>query len=82
MLRMRNSEFKPNTALGMSLPFCPPTKRCPFTSGVYMVNEHHLVILDFLIRHNYLTPDNEPDYLEILTRLHGRFNFDKWGSLS
>ncbi|KZT08146.1 uncharacterized protein LAESUDRAFT_742583 [Laetiporus sulphureus 93-53] len=37
-----------------------------------------LVLLDFMIRHGYLTPDEEPDYQEIVTRLHGRFDYDKW----
>ena len=34
------------------------------------------VLIDFLIRHGYLTPDNEPDYMEIITRLHVRINDD------
>lgn len=29
-----------------------------------------LVIADFLIRHGYITSENEPDYIEILSRLH------------
>jgi hypothetical protein len=28
------------------------------------------VIIDFMIRHGYLTAENEPNYLEIVTRLH------------
>ncbi|KAI5918619.1 NUDIX hydrolase domain-like protein [Camillea tinctor] len=28
------------------------------------------VMIDFFIRHGIVTPENEPDYLEILTRLH------------
>ncbi|KAG0255693.1 hypothetical protein DFQ27_006120 [Actinomortierella ambigua] len=28
------------------------------------------VQLDFMIRRGYLTPENEPDYLELITRLH------------
>lgn len=34
-----------------------------------------VVILDFFIRHGILTPENEPDYLEILSRLHRRLEF-------
>ncbi|KZT50785.1 hypothetical protein CALCODRAFT_525823 [Calocera cornea HHB12733] len=30
------------------------------------------VIIDFMIRHGYLTAENEPNYLEIITRLHRR----------
>ncbi|KIM60527.1 hypothetical protein SCLCIDRAFT_1216812 [Scleroderma citrinum Foug A] len=37
------------------------------------------VLVDFLVRHGYLTPDNDPNYMEIMTRLHGRFYHDKWG---
>lgn len=33
-------------------------------------------MLDFLIRHGVVTPENEPDFLEIVTRLHGRFGWD------
>ncbi|CAI5757737.1 unnamed protein product [Candida verbasci] len=29
-----------------------------------------LVIIDFLIRHGYITPENEPNYLEIVSRCH------------
>ena len=41
-----------------------------------------LVIIDFMIRRGIITPDNEPDYQEIVTRLHGRFDYDRWGSQS
>lgn len=34
-----------------------------------------LVICDFLIRHGILTPQNEPNYLEILSRIHRKFPF-------
>lgn len=34
-----------------------------------------LVLLDFLIRHGHITPENEPNYLDIVTRLHGRFGY-------
>ncbi|KAL1652160.1 hypothetical protein SLS58_000285 [Diplodia intermedia] len=34
-----------------------------------------LVMLDFFIRHGILTPENEPDYLDIVSRLHRRFEF-------
>ncbi|KIP10771.1 hypothetical protein PHLGIDRAFT_100585 [Phlebiopsis gigantea 11061_1 CR5-6] len=35
-------------------------------------------LVDFFIRHGYITPDNEPDFQEIITRLHGRFEYEKW----
>lgn len=34
-----------------------------------------LVIVDFLMRHGYVTPENEPNYLEIQSRIHRRFPF-------
>lgn len=37
-----------------------------------------LVLLDFFIRHGLITPDNEPDYLKITTRLHGQFDYERW----
>ncbi|KAI0046807.1 hypothetical protein FA95DRAFT_1559759 [Auriscalpium vulgare] len=37
-----------------------------------------VVLLYFLIRHGHVTPDNEPRFLEINTRIHGRFDLDRW----
>jgi 8-oxo-dGTP pyrophosphatase MutT (NUDIX family) len=34
-----------------------------------------LVVLDFLIRHGFLTTENEPNFLEIVSRLHRRLEF-------
>ncbi|CAG8634341.1 6867_t:CDS:2 [Dentiscutata erythropus] len=34
-----------------------------------------LVIIDFMIRHSIINPENEPSYLEILNRLHRRLEF-------
>ncbi|CDO72107.1 hypothetical protein BN946_scf184962.g50 [Trametes cinnabarina] len=39
-----------------------------------------VVIVDFMVRKGIITPDNEPDYQEIVTRLHGRFDYDRWAS--
>ncbi|KAF8635605.1 hypothetical protein AX15_000245 [Amanita polypyramis BW_CC] len=41
-----------------------------------------LVVIDLLIRRGYITPDNEPDFSQIVTRLHGRFDYDKWSLLT
>jgi len=35
-----------------------------------------LVLVDFLIRNGYLTPEDEPHYFEIMTRLHGKMGFE------
>ncbi|RDB17096.1 hypothetical protein Hypma_001735 [Hypsizygus marmoreus] len=37
-----------------------------------------LVLIDLFIRLGYVTPENEPDYLKILTRLHGTFDLERW----
>ncbi|KAF8314335.1 NUDIX hydrolase domain-like protein [Cantharellus anzutake] len=34
-----------------------------------------LVLIDFFIRHGHITPELEPNFLEILTRIHGRFGY-------
>lgn len=34
-----------------------------------------LVLLDFFVRHGILTPENEPDYIEIVSRIHRRLDF-------
>ena len=34
-----------------------------------------LLMLDFFIRHGILTPDNEKDYVEIVSRIHRRLDF-------
>ena len=38
----------------------------------------HSVIIDFMIRHGFITPDNEGDFLDIVTRLHRRFDFETY----
>ncbi|KAH9020616.1 NUDIX hydrolase domain-like protein [Lactarius hengduanensis] len=37
-----------------------------------------VVLIDFMVRHGYLTPENEPRYLEITQRLHGQFDLERW----
>ncbi|VDB87129.1 unnamed protein product [Peniophora sp. CBMAI 1063] len=37
-----------------------------------------LVLIDFLIRLGKITPDNEPHYLDIQTRMHSRFEHSSW----
>lgn len=34
-----------------------------------------LVMLDFFIRHGILTPETEPDYIEIVSRIHRKLDF-------
>ena len=54
----------------------------PLVSGAtalhaYM-SESFLAIIDFLIRHGYLTVEDEPQYQALVTRLHGRFQYEQW----
>ncbi|CAE6402332.1 unnamed protein product [Rhizoctonia solani] len=35
-----------------------------------------LALVDFFVRHGIVTPENEPNYLEIVTRMHSRFGFE------
>ncbi|KAJ7608341.1 nudix hydrolase 20 [Roridomyces roridus] len=37
-----------------------------------------IVLVDLFIRLGYITPDNEPDYLRIVTGLHGGFDYERW----
>ncbi|KAI9438326.1 NUDIX hydrolase domain-like protein [Lactarius indigo] len=37
-----------------------------------------VVLIDFMVRHGHLTPENEPRYLEITQRLHGQFDLERW----
>ncbi|KDR77026.1 hypothetical protein GALMADRAFT_225179 [Galerina marginata CBS 339.88] len=37
-----------------------------------------LVIIDLFIRLGYITPDNEPDFMKIINRLHGNFDYGNW----
>jgi len=34
-----------------------------------------LVLIDFLIRHNIITPENEPNYIELTSRIHRALEF-------
>ncbi|KAF8957520.1 nudix hydrolase 20 [Flammula alnicola] len=46
-------------------------------SGLFKPN-CALVIIDLFIRLGYITPDNESDFLQLINRLHGSFDHDKW----
>ncbi|KAF8065052.1 nudix hydrolase 20 [Lyophyllum atratum] len=37
-----------------------------------------LVLIDLFIRLGYITPENEPDYMKIITQLHGTFDLARW----
>ncbi|TPX39532.1 hypothetical protein SeLEV6574_g07144 [Synchytrium endobioticum] len=37
--------------------------------------ESGLVIIDFLVRHGFITPENEPDYLDVVTDLRRKLPF-------
>ena len=70
MKRMKAGLFKPNCAVGE----LSPTSRATFA---FFLNPHP-VIIDFMIRHGFITPDNEGDFLDITTRIHRRFDFENY----
>ncbi|KAJ7732778.1 NUDIX hydrolase domain-like protein [Mycena maculata] len=37
-----------------------------------------VVTIDLFIRLGYITPDNEPEYLKIVTALHTKFDYERW----
>ncbi|KAF8199336.1 NUDIX hydrolase domain-like protein [Mycena galopus ATCC 62051] len=37
-----------------------------------------VVLIDLFIRLGYITPDNEPDFLKIVTGLHTQFDYERW----
>ncbi|KAJ7099863.1 nudix hydrolase 20 [Mycena crocata] len=37
-----------------------------------------LVLIDLFIRLGYIAPDNEPDYMKIVTALHTQFDYERW----
>lgn len=37
-----------------------------------------LVLIELFLRLGYIVPDDEPDYVEIQSRLHGRFRYELW----
>ncbi|KAJ7478419.1 NUDIX hydrolase domain-like protein [Mycena latifolia] len=37
-----------------------------------------IVLVDLFVRLGYITPDNKPDYLKIVTALHAAFDFERW----
>jgi thiosulfate reductase cytochrome b subunit len=36
------------------------------------------VLVDLFIRTGLLTPENEPHFLELTTRMRGRFEYERW----
>ncbi|KAJ7291805.1 nudix hydrolase 20 [Mycena rebaudengoi] len=37
-----------------------------------------VVLIDLFIRLGYITPDNEPDFMRIVTNLHTQFDYERW----
>jgi hypothetical protein len=37
-----------------------------------------LVLIDLFIRLGYITPDNEPNFLKIVTALLTQFDYERW----
>ncbi|KAJ7292148.1 hypothetical protein C8J57DRAFT_1044748 [Mycena rebaudengoi] len=41
-------------------------------------NPGYTVLADLFIRLRYITPNNEPDFMRILTSLHSQFDYERW----
>lgn len=59
-----NQEWKSNSALGKQR-----KKKKKNKTNVFVV------AIDFMIRHSYITPDEEPDYIKISYHLHRKLEF-------
>ncbi|KAF7342958.1 Thiamine pyrophosphokinase [Mycena venus] len=38
------------------------------------------VLIDLFVRLGHITPDNEPDFMRIVTRLHTQFDYERWST--
>lgn len=73
---MRAGEFKPNCAIGTFFASFSLFHR--LVSSELSLTGMLTVVIEFLIRHGLITAENEPNLIEIITRLHGRFGFERW----
>ncbi|KAG7451580.1 nudix hydrolase 20 [Guyanagaster necrorhizus] len=62
-------DLTPKLRAGSFKPNCALGKLC---------TKYLQLIIDLLIRLGHITPENEPDYMKILTRLHGQFDYERW----
>lgn len=67
--RMHKKLFKPNCAIG---------DQRTLTLMINLKFHSFPVLINFLIRKGLITPENEANYLEIVTRMHGRFEYNRW----
>lgn len=66
--QLRAGLFKPNCGLGKL--------SCYRLSS--LMHSTPTVIIDLLIRLGYITPDNESNFMKVINRLHGSFDYAKW----
>lgn len=69
--RMCKGEFKPNCAIVSSpvYPLSPSPFGLGLSADVLVLRGWAQVLIDFFIRHGYLTPESDSRYLEVATRL-------------
>lgn len=60
---------------GFELMTIPQVQEALVQEGLFKPN-CAVVMLDFLIRHGFVTPDNTPDYVDIVTQLHNDLSYD------
>ena len=64
-----------NQSSGFELMTIPQVQEALVQEGLFKPN-CAVVMLDFLIRHGFVTPDNTPDYVDIVTQLHNDLSYD------
>ncbi|KAJ7437210.1 NUDIX hydrolase domain-like protein [Mycena galericulata] len=75
-----SAAFKPNPSDGEVEVFKlmdKPEIEAHMRAGVFKPN-CAVVLIDLFVRLGYITPDNEPDFLKIVTALHTRFDYEGW----
>ena len=66
---MKAGLFKANCAVGEF-----PMRHFPCSRS----EPPHPVVIGFMIRHGFITADNEGYFLDIVTRIHRRFDFESY----
>ncbi|KAI0664090.1 NUDIX hydrolase domain-like protein [Cubamyces menziesii] len=61
-----------------SFELLPLGKVIEYMRAGLFVDNSAIVLVDFMVRKGIIAPDNEPEYQEIVARLHGRFDYDMW----
>jgi hypothetical protein len=72
---MTLAEIVPKLHAGMFKANCALSKMGSIISTIFRLMSF-TVIVDFMIRHGFITPDNDPHYAEIVGRTHRNLDFE------